>query len=328
MKAFELIEKLVVLHGPSGDEQAVAQVLAELAKPFADEVRTDVLGSLIVRKKGKGPKILFAAHMDTVGVVATHIEKNGAVRLGRLGAVTPQDLLHARVRFQNGTVGTVRADAVAEGKALKVDDLFLEVGAADAAQAEKLVRVGDTAVYADGAFRAGDRVCAPSLESRAACAALLLALEKLDRTDNDLYFVFTAQGQVGARGAKTAAFDVAPDYAVVLDGAAADDMPGGKKTLALGKGAAIKIMDGAVLCHPRMVENLNTLAKKEKLAHQSAVGGTGAGDAGPIHQTRLGVCTGSVCIPCRYPHSPDEWADIKDVESCAALVAAFAHSKF
>jgi len=326
MELYELIAKLTAIHGPSGREQAVTQVISQLAKPYADEITTDVMGNLLVHRKGSGPKLMFAAHMDSIGLVATYIEEDGSVRFGKLGGVAPKNIRNAPVRFENGVMGAVKVHGKADEDKLSIDDLYLDIGASSREEAQDMVKIGDTAVYASQTMRLGKRVCSPYLDDRAACAVLLMALERLRKSSNDLWFVFTVQEELGLRGAKTAAYGVDPDYAVAVDVTGAYDSLGADKlgSAVLGGGAAIKVMDSSVICHPQMVEKLSALAKEKGIKAQLDVLTRGGTDAGAIHQSRLGVVTGGVSIPCRYTHTPTELADLSDMEACVALLTAFA----
>ena len=164
---------------------------------------------------------------------------------------------------------------------------------------------------------------------RETVSILLKALEQIKSSENDLYFVFTVQEEVGVRGAKTAAYGVAPDYGIALDVTIAADTPGAKKisSVVMGGGAAIKVMDNSLIAHPAMVEMLEELGQKKEIKTQLEVLTAGGTDAGAIHQSRTGVVTGAISIPCRYVHTPMEMADLSDIESCIALVTAFAESK-
>ena len=167
------------------------------------------------------------------------------------------------------------------------------------------------------------------MDNRIGCLVLLLAMEQAGETDNDLYFVFSAQEEVGTRGAKTAAWAIDPDYGIAVDVCGTDDMPGAKHnvTALCGKGAAVNVMDRSVICHPEMVKKLEDLARENGIPAQRTVTRMGGTDAGPIHQTRAGVYTGGISIPCRYIHTPTELVDLGDVRACADLAAAFAVSK-
>ena len=329
MELFELIQTLNAAHGPSGDEGGVREVIARLAQPLADEVRTDTLGNLMVHKRGEGPRVMFAAHMDSIGFIVTHIEKEGFLRVGRLGGISPKEAAYTPVRFQNGVRGVIVPEEKADLGKLKLDQCFLDIGAKDEDQAREMVRVGDTAVYDSPMFVSGSKVLSPYLDNRISCAVLLKALEEIGRSPNDLYFVFTVQEEVGLRGGRTAAWGVDPAYGIAVDVTDVDDTPGSEKsgTVQLGKGAAIKVMDSSVICHPEVVSRLDALAGEGDIPVQRDILRAGGTDAGAIHITRTGVKTGGISVPCRYIHTPVEMADLTDAEHCVRLAAAFAQCR-
>ena len=217
MELFALLEQLNAAHGPAGDEGGIREVIERLARPYADEITTDPMGSLIVRKKGTGPKVMFAAHMDSIGFIVTHIEKEGFLRVGRLGGISPSEAVYTPVRFKNGVQGVFVPEEKADSEKLKLDECYLDIGAKDEAEAKSMVQVGDTAVYNTPLYRNGSKVVSPYMDNRIACAVLLAALAQMSAPANDLYFVFTVQEEVGLRGAKTAAWSVDPDYGVAVD---------------------------------------------------------------------------------------------------------------
>ena len=329
MELFELIKTLNAAHGPSGDEGGIREVIAALAAPFADEVTTDTLGNLMVRKRGEGPKVMFAAHMDSIGFIVTHIEKEGFLRVGRLGGISPKEAAYTPVRFKNGVRGVVVPEEKADFGKLKLDECYLDIGARDAEAAQKMVQVGDTAVYDSPMFQTGTHVVSPYLDNRISCAILLKALEQVKQSPNDLYFVFTTQEEVGIRGGKTAAWGVDPAYGIAVDVTDVDDTPGSEKfgTVQLGKGAAVKVMDSSVICHPEVVSKLEELAREQKISSQRDILRAGGTDAGAMHITRTGVKTGGISVPCRYVHTPVEMADLSDAEECVRLAVAFAQYK-
>lgn len=329
MDTFELIAKLTAVYGPSGREQAIARTISELARPYADEIAVDTLGNLIVHKKGNGPKLMLAAHMDTIGLVVTYIEEDGTLRVGRLGGIPPKEIRNAPVRFENGVYGAVKLHGKADEDKLTVDDLYIDIGAGSGEEARKLVQLGDVAIFAGCAMSAGKRVIAPYLDNRVSCAVLLNVLGQLKESAYDLYLVFTVQEELGLRGAKTAAYGIDPEYAIAVDVTNACDWPGAAKTgsAVLGGGAAIKVMDTSVICHPEMVDKLSKLAGEKGIKAQMDVLTKGGTDAGAIHQSRLGVITGGVSIPCRYPHTPTSMVDLTDVEACTKLLTTFVKNK-
>ena len=329
MELLELIQTLNAAHGPSGDEGGIRERLAELARPLADEISTDTMGNLIVRKLGSGPRVMLCAHMDSIGFIVTHVEENGFLRVGRLGGISPKEAAYTPVRFAGGARGVIVPEEKADFGKLKLDECYVDIGAKDRETALKAVAVGDTMIYDSPCFTNQGKVVSPYLDDRISCAILLKVLEEMELCPNDLYVVFTVQEEVGLRGAKPAAWAVDPDYAVVVDVTDVDDTPGSEKcgTVRLGKGPAIKIMDSSVICHPDMIQKLESQAKTLDMPTQRDIMRAGGTDAGVMHTTRIGVRTGGVSVPCRYIHTPVEMADLQDARDCAKLLCAFVQSK-
>jgi endoglucanase len=326
LELFETLQTLNAAHGPSGDESGVRAVIETLAKPFADDITTDTMGNLIAHKKGSGPKVMLAAHMDSIGFIVTHMEDTGFLRVGALGGISPKEAVYTPVRFRNGVRGVFVPEEKTDFAKLKLDACYVDIGAKDKEDAQKLVQVGDTAVYDTPTFQNGCKVISPYLDNRISCAILLSVLSRLpQQVENDLFFVFTVQEEVGLRGAKTAAWAVNPDWALAIDVTDVDDTPGTERygTVQLGKGAAIKRMDSSIICHPAVVDKLEQLARDEKISAQKDIMRAGGTDAGAIHVTRSGVPTGGISVPCRYVHTPVETADLTDAQACADLALSY-----
>lgn len=320
----ETLARLTAAHGVSGNEGEIRTLIRTLAQPYADDIREDVMGNLIVHKAGKGPRVLFAAHMDSIGLVATHIDKEGFVRFATAGGFAVADLLQQRFRFQNGVVALCCAQEDKLSQAKK-KDLYLDIGAKDQEEAKTMLQVGDTAVYDSPLTVMGEnRVTGCYLDNRIGCLALLQALVQVQNPANDLYFAFTVQEEVGTRGAKPAAFGIDPDYGIAVDVTAPDDVPGSEHegTAILGKGAAIKVMDRSVICSGPFVAQLKALAEEHKIPWQADILTCGGTDGGPIRTTRSGVVTGGISIPCRYTHSSLELCDLTDLDACVRLISA------
>ena len=329
MDILATLQALNACHGPSGDEGQVARAIEQLAAPFVDETSTDTLGNLICHKKGSGKKVLFAAHMDSIGFMVTHVDEKGFLRFGSIGGLSAHRVLGTPVRFKSGVRGVVACPGKVEPKEMKLEDLYLDIGAKDEKEAGAMVQVGDTAVYDTASFVNGSRIFSPYLDDRIACVVLLMAMEQLEQTENDLYFVFTVQEEVGLRGARTAAYGINPDYGIAVDVTKSDDIPDTlhECSSVAGKGAAIKVMDSSVICHPAVVAKLEALAREQGIPAQKDILKSGGTDAGAIHQSRAGVYTGGISIPTRYIHTPQEMADLDDIQACANLAAAFAQAK-
>jgi len=328
MDIFNTVQALNASFGPSGDESGVAALIAEMARPFVDEIYTDTLGNLICHKRGSGPRVMFAAHMDSIGFVVTHTEKEGYLRVGALGGIKSANVLYTPVRFRNGTRGLIAAEDGASPDKLQLTDLYIDIGAKGEAEARELVDLGDVAIYDTPVNRQGDHIISPYLDNRISCAVQLLAMERLGETENDLYFVFTTQEELGLRGATTAAYAINPKYGIVLDVTGSSDTPGNRHedSSVQGKGAAIKVMDRSVICHPKVVKKLQSLAAEREIPCHPGVKRTGGTDAGAMQPTRSGVMVGGICVPCRHMHTPTECVRISDAMACAELVRAFAES--
>ncbi len=335
MDYYHLLCQTLAQHGPAGDEEQIRNFLSQEAEKYCDSVTVDAMGNLIAHKKGAGQKIMFSAHMDSIGLIATHIEEKGFVRVGALGGINPSVLLGTIIRFKNGIQGViVKEDKIAVGN-LKVEHLLLDIGATNQEEAETMITLGDTAVVTATPVKlTGKRtsLLAPYLDNRVSCAILLAVMEEFATitSENDLYFVFSAQEEVGCRGAGPAAYRIAPDYGIAVDVTGVCDTQDSLRngTCQLGEGAGIKIMDRSAICHPEVVNLLETLATNQSIPNQRDILKAGGTDAGTISVSRGGVKTGGISVPCRYTHAPTEMVCLEDVEACISLATAFAHHPF
>lgn len=329
-KIYEYYTQVGGAFGPSGREDAVREVIGGLAAEFCDDIQTDALGSLICRKKGTAlqkKKIMFAAHMDSIGVVATYIDEKGFIRFSQVGGLVWADLINIQVRFANGTRGVISFEEKTPWRQMSLDHLFIDIGAKDRAAAQQQVRVGDFAVFAAQPFLQDGVLCGPYLDNRIGCVALLMAMEQLpESVDDDLYFVFTAQEEVGLRGAGPAAYAIAPDIGIAVDVTDTADLPEHKYAMDcyMGKGPAIKIMDSSVICSPEVVKQLEETADQLGMQIQHEILKFGGTDTAMLQKTALGALAGAVSIPTRYIHSPSEMCSERDVADTAKLLAAFA----
>ncbi len=327
-KVFDLWKEIGGAFGPSGREDAVREAIAAAAGDYVDDITTDALGNLICRKKGSGKKLLFAAHMDSIGVVATYIDEKGFIRFSQVGGLFHGDLINIQVRFANGTRGVISYEEKPAFKDLTMDNLFIDIGASSREDAARMVQIGDFAVFEALRFEQNGVLCGPYLDNRIGCVTLLLMLEQLSgqQSENDLYFVFTAQEEVGLRGAGAAAFAVEPDVAIAVDVTDTGDLPERKTPMAveLGGGPAVKVMDRSVICTPAVCAALERAAVDCGISVQREILQFGGTDTAMLQKTGAGVQVGAVSIPTRYIHSPSELCTVSDVEQAAALLARFA----
>jgi endoglucanase len=320
-----LIQKLVETAGPSGYEAQVRDVIRAEVEEYADEIQVDALGNLIVRKWGRkveGKRIMLSAHMDEIGLIATHVDEKGFVRFTSVGGVFLQYCLGGRVRFLNGASGVIGVEGERDlSKVDKLDKMFIDLGLRD--NKKSPVRVGDMAVFDRPFTDLGDRLVSKAMDDRIGVAVMIAALQKLKQTPHEVFFVFSVQEEVGLRGATTAAYGIDPDLAIALDVTRSGDTPKGfKMAVSLGDGPAIKVRDGGMLSDPRVVDWMVRAAESEGLLYQLEVLEGGTTDARAMQLTRAGVPAGCISIPCRYVHSPSEMVDVQDVQNAVSLLLA------
>jgi endoglucanase len=324
-----LLQKLTETFSPSGYENAIRAVIRAEIEPLADEIRVDALGNLIVRKgqaSKNGKKIMLAAHMDEIGLIATHIDENGFIRFTTLGGVRPHTLLGGRVRFADSTPGVIGGERITDTtKAYTFEQLFIDVGADS--RKDCSVKVGDVAAFERPFLDLGKRLVAKALDDRIGCAVLIEVLRGLNEqhltTPHELYFVFSTQEEVGIRGVTGAAFGLDPDIGLAIDVTGTGDTPkGSKMEVALGKGPAVKVKDGGMIADPRIVDWMIRTAERARLPYQREVLEVGTTDARAMQLARSGVPAGCLSIPCRYVHSPSEMVDEKDLQNAVKLLTA------
>ena len=322
--------------GPSGREDDVREIIKELSAPYGFEQRTDTMGNLIVHRPGSGKRIMFAAHMDSCGFIASFIEKNGYIRFNPMGGIAPWNMASERVRFRNGTWGIVYMDAfdydnIPPYKGLDCSRFYIDIGTASDEETLALVRPGDVAVYDTPSFSFGNGMLAsPYLDNRIGCVELLMMMEQLGHTENDIYFVFTVQEEVGCRGAQTAAYEIQPDIGIAVDVTVTDDVPNAMHygSSYLGKGGAVLIMDDYVIAHPEISDLLVKIAEENGIPTQRDILIGGGCDAETIHLSRSGVPCSGICLPIRYCHSAQEMCALADVEASVKLLVKFAEHCF
>ncbi len=329
----ELLKKLTETFSPSGYESAIREVIQAEIKSLADEIRTDALGNLIARKGPSKPnkdakKIMIAAHMDEIGIIATHVDEKGFVRFTNLGGVYPQMLMGSRVRFANGTAGVIHTEPLERASdSPAIDKMFIDVGAAS--NKNHPIKIGDVAAFDRPFLDWGDRLVAKSMDDRIGCLVAIEAMRALKNTPHEVYFVFTTQEEVGTRGAETSAYGIDPDFGFSIDVTAWGDTPNRKGfEMYLGKGPGIKIKDGGMLSDPRIVDWMINTAEKHKIPYQREVLLAGTTDARAMQLVRAGVPVGCVSIPCRYVHSPSEMVDVNDVTHAIQLIVKMLENPF
>jgi len=319
-----IIKKFVEAYAPPGNEHQLREMIIQEITEYVDELRVDVLGNIIAVKKGsgKGKRIMFASHMDEIGLMVTHIDKNGFLRFSPMGGIKVHNLVGERIHFANGTKGVINSEELKSWKDVDIYKLFIDIGVTSKDEAEKLVNVGDSCGILRDILDLGNRIVAKSLDDRIGCAILVEMIHKIHhiKMNNDIYFTFTVQEEVGLRGAKTAAYSISPDLGIAVDVTIAGDTPEPPKVdIHLGKGPAIKLKDVSMITNPTVKKLMIETAIKYQIPYQLEVLPYGGTDAGAIHLTKDGILSGCISIPCRYVHSPSEMIDLQDAMHAVQL---------
>jgi putative aminopeptidase FrvX len=337
----EVLRKLLTAPGPSGYEQAAAAVFRDAAASFA-EVTRDTVGSTVARVKGTagGPLLAVIGHIDEIGLIVHHIDDDGFLWFSGVGGWDPIILVGQRVEIATragavqGVVGKKPIHLLKEDERKQVPELrhlHIDIGAADGDEARERVRVGDAAVIGGGPLEyPNGRLVSRSLDNRLGCfvayeVARLVA--EAGGAPGDVAAVAATQEEITFAGARTTAFTLQPDVAIVVDVTFASDAPGSdEKELGSHKfGSGPVITRGSTL-DPQVFELLHAAGEEAGIPFTViATARSTATDADAVHLARGGVPTGLVQIPLRYMHSPVEMVQLEDVENTAKLIAAFAH---
>ena len=327
----KLLEKLCNVIAISGDEGEVRKIVLDEIKPYADEIKVDALGSVLVTKRGRGRtrvRVMLDAHMDEIGFMIVAEEGEGLYRFESVGGIDVRQLVGKQVY-----VGKERTPAVIGAKPIHLmksdeytkkvplDALRIDVGPTGKA------KVGDYAGFATKFRRVGPSILAKSIDDRIGVATLI-ELFKQSPSNIDLCAAFSVQEEIGLRGAKVAAQYFCPDLAIAIDSTPANDLPlhDGSENMVyntkLGLGPAIYVADGSTLHDPRLVRFLRETADAEGIPYQIRQPGGGGTDSGAIQRALAGIPTVSVSVPHRYTHSPISVARVEDWKNTLNLLHA------
>ena len=330
-----LLKQLCALSGVSNWEDEVRDFIRTQAQPYVNSIRTDAIGNLIVFKKGKKPtgnQLLLSAHMDEVGLMVKKIEDDGTLRFSTVGGIDRRVLLGKRV-----FVGEKRIPAVVGNKPIhlttkedrksvpKLDQLYLDLGAENREEAEKLVSLGDVATFDPECMEFGNGMLkAKAIDDRVGCAILLELLK--EDLPMDCTFVFSAQEEVGTRGAFGYAFSVKPEIALVVEGTTASDIPGTPEHMTVcapGLGPVIPFMDGGTIYDRGLFELLRRLAEENGIPWQTKHRVAGGTDGRTIQRSRQGVRVAGVAAAVRNIHTPSSVVSLTDCEEMLKLARLF-----
>jgi len=334
-----LLATLSNAFGPPGNEVNVAEILKKELEDFADEVRVDKLGNIFFYHHGREryPNVMLAAHMDEVGFLVTFIETTGFLRFQTLGGIPSNILpgqtilLRGEKRDFKGIIGTKPPHIMTDEEkknVVPIEDLFIDIGAESLEEANNRgMEIGALGVFdIEFAELGGGYLRGKAFDDRAGCTVLVEVFKALKDSHYNLVAVGTVQEEVGGRGARTAAWQLEPDYGLALEGTFAADVPGSREdrmSATLKGGPVITIMDRTTITHPAVLRTLITLGKEKAIPFQFKKVPMGGTDAGVIHLTKAGVPSGTVAVPCRYIHGPVALTHIDDLSNTITLTTEF-----
>jgi len=331
----ETIKELCAISGISGRENAVRDYIIEKIKDYA-EYSIDPLGNLLVFKKGINEaknKVMLDAHIDEVGLIVTAITSEGYLRFSKVGGIDTRVIIGRPVKIGDDSVSGVigikpvhLVEKSAEADIPKNDSLYIDIGAKNKEETEKLVRIGDAVCFDSDFIEYGDGfIKAKALDDRVGCAILVEMIRS--ELEYDAWFSFSVQEEIGTGGAQTAAYTLAPDYAIVVETTTAADISGvkdEKRVCICGKGGVVSFMDRSTVYGRELFDKAFEVAEKNGIICQPKTYVSGGNDAGAIHKSRGGVKVLTVSVPCRYLHSPSCVIKYSDVEESLKLIRAMA----
>ena len=320
----DLIQKLVETAGPSGYEKHVRELVRAEIRELVDDLRVDALGNLIARKGQKtddGLRIMLSAHMDEIGVMATHIDENGFVRFTTMGGVRPHTCLGGRVRFLNGTQGLIGGEKLDNADRVPAfEQLFIDVGASS--RDDCPVKVGDVAAFDRPFLDLGNRLVAKAMDDRISVAVLIEALRELKSTARTSFISSSApRKRLACAAPRRLPTGWTPTWAWRSTSPGPATRPRGSKwRCPWARDRPLRSAILSLLADPRVVNWMVTAAEKAGIPYQLEILEAGGTDARAIQLTRVGVPAGCVSIPCRYVHSPSEMVDYRDVQNAVRLI--------
>ena len=331
----EILKQLSETNGVSGYERNITSQVEDVFSRYTDEIKYDNLGNLIACKKGTAEeeiKVMFAAHMDEIGLMVNEIEEDGFLRFTAVGGVDQRTLVGQEVTVfakeeLQGIIGAKPPhvqNSKERRKAYEMDDMYIDLGL-DEDEVKEKVRIGDViTVKREFEELKNERVTGKALDDRAGILVMLTALQELKNVTHqaDLYTVATVQEEVGVRGATTSTYGIVPDIGIAID-VCHGTMPGvsSEDAAELGGGSAIGFGPHV---HPKMFSKLKDIAEKNEIKYQVEPSHTPRGtDAFAIQVTRAGIPTALISIPLRYMHTSVETISMKDIKRSGKLLARF-----
>ena len=338
----DLLKRLTEAHGVPGQEDAIRDIVRAELEDICD-ISVDLMGNMHCVKRAprrsdarEPKKLMIAAHMDEIGFIVKHLDDKGFIRIQPLGGWDPRQMFSQRVfvHTKDGVLNGVLMYSSKPKHMLTEEELrkgpemanfFVDVGMT-AEQAKGRVRLGDMVTMNRTLQEMGNLCTCKAMDDRVAVYVMIEAVKAAAVHEVDVHAIATVQEEIGLRGAAASGSAIAPDVVVAVDITLANDIPGLQEqdyVTRLGEGAAIKVMDSSLICHPKVVAHFRELAERHGIKHQIEVLPMGGTDAGAVQRLHGGIPAFTLSIPTRYVHTVNETVHKADVDACVDLLARY-----
>lgn len=307
----KILVKLINTFGVSGHEDEIKSIIKDELSSLNYNIKEDKIGNIIV-KIGQGKeKFMICSHIDSIGFMVSFIEENGLIRAEKIGNFNSNNLSHSFIRFKNGVVGKVLVNN---------NKIFIDIGAKNRKEAINKVREGYTACLVGPYLEfSGNNLVSPALDSRIGCYILLRLIKEAKKTDKEIYFVFSVQEELGGKGTRIAAYNIDPDFCIILNVENAKDAIDFSNNIEINKGMILKLMDNSIIMDEHIKNILEEASNKVNANIQYKVNSS-TPEEGTIHNERPSIKMGEIAIPCKYKNSISEMVSINDIEGTIKIL--------
>lgn len=327
MELIDEVKNLCAFIAPSGAEQVIRNYIADRISCSVDTVKIDKVGNIIAKINGYGTnkvKIGFIAHMDSAGFIVTNITDNGYILFGSLSSWKPEFLLGQKVCFTNGTHGLIECKSKEFAVTSGIEQLYIDINACNRQEAEKLVRIGDMAALMPQFSNDGKIISGTFLDNRVGCACIMHLAQIISKPENDIYFIFCIQEEIGGKGSSIIANENDFDVIINIDATVAKTWNNSEVIpVSISNGPAFKISDGSVISSHGFLEFFEKLASELGLNLQREAIDFSGSDAGSFAKYSRGTSIAGISIPCKYMHTTCETMNISDIKSVVCLLEKF-----
>lgn len=305
------LTKLINAFSISGDEDEIRNIIKSELSDVNCSIKEDKIGNIVV-KMGQGQeKFMVCSHMDSIGFMVSYVEENGLIRAEKIGEFNCNNVSHSFIRFKNGAVGKILANK---------DEILIDIGSKSKKDTIIKVKEGDTACLVGPYLEfASNNLVSPSLDNKIGCYILLRLIKEIKSTDSEVYFVFSSQEKLGGRGTKAAAYDIDPDFCIIIDLENAKDAIDPSNKIEIDKGPVLKLMDNSIIMHENIKNMLEESSNKINVNIQYSIN-KGRSDEGLIHKERASIRTGEIAVPCKYKNSISEMVSVNDIEDTIKII--------